>query len=90
MWINQKQALSDEQQESTQELQISIRSGGIAYLILINKSKGFSQSLSGLQKVVIENICILPKLQICQKTQLSLYPEKFRYFGDTSGLRADR
>jgi hypothetical protein len=36
MWINQKQALSDEQQESFQELQISLRSGGMG-VFNINK-----------------------------------------------------
>jgi hypothetical protein len=53
MWINEKNALSDENQESIQELQISFRSGGMAYLILINKSMGFSQSLSVVLKAVI-------------------------------------
>jgi len=53
MWINKKLAVSDENQESIQKLQISFSSGGIEYLILINKSMGFSQSLSGILKVVI-------------------------------------
>jgi hypothetical protein len=43
----------DENQESIQELQISIRSGGMVYLIFIGKLMGFSQSLSGLLKVAI-------------------------------------
>ena len=50
MWIDQKYAVPDEQQDTIQELQISFRSGEIAYLILINKSMGFSQSLSRVQK----------------------------------------
>jgi hypothetical protein len=37
MWINQKNAVPDEKQDSVQGLQISFRSGGMAYLILINK-----------------------------------------------------
>ena len=53
MWINQKNAVSDEKQDSVQELQISFRSGEIGYLISIPKSKGFSQSLSGVRQVVI-------------------------------------
>jgi hypothetical protein len=40
--------VSDEQQDSIQQLENRFRSGGIACLILINKSKGFSQSLSGI------------------------------------------
>jgi hypothetical protein len=38
----------DETQESDQGLQINFRSDGVAYLILINKSMGFSQSLLGV------------------------------------------
>ena len=37
MWITQKNAVPDEQQDSIQGLQISFRSGGMAYLISINK-----------------------------------------------------
>ena len=36
------------QQDSIQELQNSFRSDQIVYFILINKSKGFSQSLSSV------------------------------------------
>jgi hypothetical protein len=46
MWTNQKNAASDEQQDSIQQLENRFRSEGMACLILINKSKGFSQSLS--------------------------------------------
>jgi hypothetical protein len=46
MWIIRRNVVSDEQQDSIQQLENRIRSGGMAYLILINKSKGFSQSLS--------------------------------------------
>jgi hypothetical protein len=53
MWINQINAVPDEMQDSVQREQNSFRSGGMAYLILINKSMGFSQSLSGFLKVVI-------------------------------------
>jgi len=48
MWINQKNAMPDEQQCQVQKLQISFRSCGIAYLLLITKPKGFSQSLLGV------------------------------------------
>jgi hypothetical protein len=44
MWINQEQAVSDENQESIQELQIIFWSGGVLFLILLNKLMGFSQS----------------------------------------------
>ena len=53
MWINQEQAVSDENQESIQELQISFWSGGVSFLILLNKSMGCRQQLSGIMKVVI-------------------------------------
>jgi hypothetical protein len=46
MWINQKDTVPDEQQDSDQEFQNRFRSGDIAYLISIPKSIGFSQSLS--------------------------------------------
>ena len=36
MWINQKNAVSDEKQDSIQELQISFRSGGIGVSIVNN------------------------------------------------------
>jgi len=38
----------DEMQDSDQGLQNRFRSGEMAYLILINKSMGFSQSLLGV------------------------------------------
>ena len=44
MWIIQKKAVTDEQQDSIQQLENRSRSGG-SYLILINKLVGFSQSL---------------------------------------------
>jgi len=47
MWIIQRNAVSDEQQDSVQGLQISFKSGQIGYLIFINKLRGFSQSLLG-------------------------------------------
>jgi len=47
MWINQKNAVSGENQESDQELENRFKSGQIGYLIFINKSRGFSQSLLG-------------------------------------------
>jgi len=53
MWIIQKSAVSEEQQASIQKLQISFRSGEIAYPISLPKPWGFSQSLLGIQKVVI-------------------------------------
>ena len=79
MWIIQKNAVSDEQQDMVQELQISFRSGEMVYLVLINKSMGFSQSLlrvaTGADIIpknqisancrFIESIRNLPKLQIC-------------------------
>ena len=46
MWIIQKNAVPDEQQDSIQQLENRFRSGGMAYSILIKKSMGFSQSLS--------------------------------------------
>ncbi len=48
MWIIQRNAVSDEMQASVQRLQISFKSGQIGYLIFINKSRGFSQSLLGV------------------------------------------
>ena len=48
MWINLKYAVPDEMQDSDQGLQNRFRSGEMAYLILINKSMGFSQSLLGV------------------------------------------
>jgi hypothetical protein len=39
-------AKPDEMQDTVQGLQISFRSGGMAHYVLINKSMGFSQSLS--------------------------------------------
>jgi type III secretion system FlhB-like substrate exporter len=45
MWIIQKNAVSNEQQDKVQELQISFRSGEKTYSVLINKSMEFSQSL---------------------------------------------
>jgi len=44
--IIQKNKISDEQQDSVQQLENGFRSGGMEYQILINKSMGFSQSLS--------------------------------------------
>jgi hypothetical protein len=38
MRIDQKYAVSDEQQDSIQQLKYRFKSGGLAYLILINKS----------------------------------------------------
>jgi len=38
----------EEKPDSIQQLKNRFKSGGMAYLILINKSKGFSQSLSGV------------------------------------------
>jgi hypothetical protein len=46
MWINYRNVVSDEQQDSIQQLVKRFRSGGMAYLMLINKSMGLSQSLS--------------------------------------------
>ena len=46
MWINQKNAVPDETQESVNTDQDQVRSGQIMYFIPIPKSKGFSQSLS--------------------------------------------
>jgi len=48
MWIIQKNAVPDEIQDSDQGLQNRFRSGEMAYLILINQSMGFSQSLLGV------------------------------------------
>jgi hypothetical protein len=45
MKFNQKNAVPDGIQGSDQGLQISVRSGGMACLILLNKQMGFSQSL---------------------------------------------
>lgn len=45
MKFNQKNAVPDEIQDSDQGLQISVRSCGMAYLILLNKQMGFSQLL---------------------------------------------
>ncbi len=44
MWIIRRNAVSDEQQDSIQQLENRFRSGGMEYVILINKSKGVSQS----------------------------------------------
>lgn len=46
MWFNQKKAVPDEMQGTDQGLQISFRSDQIEYLLFINKSKRFSQSIS--------------------------------------------
>jgi len=46
MWINQKKAVPEKMQGSDQGLQISFRSDQIEYLMFINKSKRFSQSIS--------------------------------------------
>jgi len=48
MWINKKNVVPDEMQDSDQDLQNRFRSDQIGYLILINKSMGFSQSLLGV------------------------------------------
>ena len=48
MWTDHKNAASDEQQDSIQQLENRFRSEGMACLILMNKSKGFSQSLLGV------------------------------------------
>jgi hypothetical protein len=48
MWIIRRNAVSGEQQDLIQRLENRFRSGGMAYLILINKSRGFSQSLSSV------------------------------------------
>jgi hypothetical protein len=36
MWILQKNAVSDEQQGTAQQLQVSFRSGGMAYFLTLN------------------------------------------------------
>jgi hypothetical protein len=48
MWINQKNAWSDEKQDSIQKLENRLRSGGLENLLSITKSPGFSQSLLGV------------------------------------------
>jgi len=48
MWIIQKNAVPDEMQDSVQGFQVRFRSDQIGYLIFINKSIGFSQSLLGV------------------------------------------
>jgi hypothetical protein len=48
MWIIRRKTVSDEQQDSIQQLENRFRSSEMECLILINKSKGFSQSLSGV------------------------------------------
>ena len=63
MWIIQKNEVSDEMQDSVQRLQISFKSGQIGYLIFINKSGGFSQSLS---EVLIGDDIIWQKPNISQ------------------------
>jgi len=45
MWVIHRNAVSDEKQDSIQQIQNRFRSGGIGYSIFINKSMGFSQSL---------------------------------------------
>jgi hypothetical protein len=48
MGIIQRNAVSDEQQDSNQQIENRFRSGGVVLqklLVLINKSMGFSQSL---------------------------------------------
>ena len=45
-----KNAVSDERQDSNQQLENRFRSGRMAYSVLINKSKGFSQSLSRINR----------------------------------------
>jgi hypothetical protein len=53
VWIIYGNIVSDEQMYYIQQLEKRIRSGRMLYLILIIKSKGFSQSLSGVLQVVI-------------------------------------
>jgi hypothetical protein len=48
MWIIRRNAVLSEHRDSLQQLESRFKSGGMAYLILINKSMGFSQSLSGV------------------------------------------
>ena len=50
MWIIHGNKVSDEQLDSIQHLENRFGSGGMVYPILINKSMGFSQSLSRLLK----------------------------------------
>jgi len=45
MWIIHRNAVSDEQQDSIQQIENRFRSDGIEYPISIPKSMGFSQSL---------------------------------------------
>jgi hypothetical protein len=59
--MDHKNAVSDEQQDSVQELENRFRPGGMACLILISKSKGFSQSLSGVL-VGCDIICQKPNI----------------------------
>ena len=44
----QRIAVSHDQQNSIQQWENRFRSGGMVYSILINKSQGFSKSLSGV------------------------------------------
>jgi hypothetical protein len=46
MWIIRRNAVTDEQQGSIPQLENRFSSGAMEYVILINKSKEFSQSLS--------------------------------------------
>jgi hypothetical protein len=48
MWIIQKNAVSDEQQDSIKQIEYRFRSGGMVYQVLINKPMGFSQSFLGV------------------------------------------
>jgi hypothetical protein len=45
-WPIDGSTISDEQQDSIQQIENGVRTAGMVYSMLINKSRGFSQSLS--------------------------------------------
>jgi len=66
MWILQNNAVSDEQQGSAQQLQVSFRSAGVEFVIFINKWGGFSQSLLRVVTLYVNGITVACDFQLCE------------------------
>jgi hypothetical protein len=67
--IIQRKAVSDEQQDSIQQIQYRFRSVGVVYQILINKSVKFSQSfMEDLESSALLYFQTLIKIVICSAT----------------------
>jgi len=82
MWTDHENTESDEQQDSIQQLENRLRSGGLVFPILLNEQMGFSQTLSRVRQVVISYgknqispglgyADVITKTQIIQKLELS-------------------